>query len=71
MVVKVDGEPVMNYSYERLLVFDGPEGEHSVEVGVQKTSIYSFGYFVSGFALLALFGIVIYQKRPQVVSKDG
>ena len=71
MVVKVDGEPVVNYSYERLLVFDAPEGKHSVEICVQKTSIYPAGYFVSGFALLALFGIVTYQKRTGVVSRDG
>jgi uncharacterized membrane protein len=71
MVVKVDGEPVENYSYERLLVFDAPAGEHSVEIGVQKTPIFSIGYFVSGFALLALFGIVIYQKSTQVVSEDA
>jgi uncharacterized membrane protein len=71
MVVKVDGEPLEKYSYERLLVFDAPGGRHSVEIGVQKTPIFSIGYFVSGFALLALIGIVIYQKRTQVVNKDG
>jgi hypothetical protein len=52
-------------------VFDAPEGKHSVEIGVQKTPIYPAGYFISGFALLALFGIVTYQKRTGVVSRDG
>jgi len=66
MVVKVDGEPVKNYSYERLLVFDAPAGKHAVEVSVQKSSIYSIGWLVSGFALFALFGIVFYQTHSKV-----
>jgi uncharacterized membrane protein len=66
MVVKIDGEPVNNYSYERLLVFDAPGGEHTVEISVKKSSIYPVGWFVSGFALLAIFGIVFYQTRDRV-----
>jgi hypothetical protein len=66
MIVKVDGEPVKNYSYERLLVFDAPAGKRSVEVSVQKSSIYSIGWLVSGFALFALFGIVFYQTHSKV-----
>jgi len=66
MFVLVDGEPVETFSYERLLVFDAPAGEHSVKIGIHNTSIYSAGRFVSGFALLALFGIVFIHKRSQV-----
>jgi len=64
--VLVDGAPVETYSYERLLVFDAPRGEHSVQIGVQRTPIYSVGQFVSGFSVLALFGIVFFRKRNQV-----
>ena len=64
--ILVDGVPAAMYSYERLLAFDAPAGEHIVQIGLQTTPVHLFGKFVSGFALLGLFGIIIFRKRFQV-----
>jgi uncharacterized membrane protein len=66
--VLVDGVPVETYSIEHLLTFDAPAGEHDVQIGLQTTPVYLIGRTVSGFALLGLFGIVLFRKRLQVRS---
>ena len=66
--VLVDGVPAAMYSYEHLLAFEAPAGEHFVQVGLRTTPVYLFGKLVSGLALLGLIGIVIFQKRVQVES---
>lgn len=63
MYVLVDGEPVETYSYERLLLFDAPSGEHSVQIGFNNPPVYSVGRIISGFAVLALVGMVFMNKR--------
>jgi hypothetical protein len=70
MFVLVDGEPVETYSYERLLLFDAPQGKHSVQVGFKQAPLYSFGLVLSGFALLMLLGMVVFQYRRQGDSGD-
>ena len=65
MFVLVDGVPAEAYTYERLLLFDAPAGEHSVQIGVQNTPVYSAGQFVSAFAVLVLFGVMFIRKRNQ------
>jgi len=65
MFVLVDGEKVETYTYERLLLFDAPQGEHSVQVGFNKTRVYSVGRIISGFALFALIGMVFVHQRRQ------
>jgi len=61
----VDGEKVDTYSYERLLLFDAPQGEHSVQVGFNKTPVYTVGRAISGFAIFALIGMVFVHQRRQ------
>ena len=65
MFVLVDGEPVDIYTYERLLLFDAPQGEHSVQVGFNKTPIYTVGRAISSFAIFALIGMVFVHQRRQ------
>jgi hypothetical protein len=65
-LVFVDGEPVETYSYERLLAFEAPAGEHEVQIGLRRTSAHLVGKVISGLALFGLVGIVIFQRRNQV-----
>jgi len=65
--VLVDGELATTYTYERLLAFEAPAGEHEVQIGLQRTSTHLIGKLISGLALLSLVGVVILQKRNQVI----
>jgi hypothetical protein len=65
MKVYVDGLPVELHSFEHLLAFDAPAGEHSVEVRLRPTRIYTLGEIVTGLAILALIGLVVYERRSK------
>jgi uncharacterized membrane protein len=65
-LVFVDGVPAETKSYERLLVFEAPAGEHEVQIGLRRTSAHLAGMVVSGLAMFGLVGIVIFQMRNQV-----
>ena len=66
--VLVDGDLVETYSVEYLLVFDAPAGEHDVQIGFKTPPIYHAGRALSGFALVSLFGIVLFRRRLTVRS---
>ncbi|HWQ15169.1 MAG TPA: 6-pyruvoyl-tetrahydropterin synthase-related protein, partial [Roseiflexaceae bacterium] len=48
--VLVDGVPAPVTSYERLLAFDAPPGDHAVRVRVRRGPIYTLGQAVSAVA---------------------
>ena len=68
MYVLVDGVPVATYTYERLLLFEAPAGEHSVQIGARNTPVYLAGRIVSGLSILALVGIIYIQKTKKDVE---
>jgi uncharacterized membrane protein len=71
MQILVDAEPVKPVSYERLVAFDAPDGEHTVEIQYGRTRIYMVGWaatFTAGFGLaLALLRI----KFPPMFSRQN
>jgi uncharacterized membrane protein len=52
--VYVDGQPARRYSFERLLAFQAPAGQHRVSISLAPTSIYYAGLAVSVLALLGM-----------------
>lgn len=54
MVVQVDGTPVETWSYENLLAFAAPAGEHRVEIVIETTTVYFLGKVSSVLAALIL-----------------
>jgi uncharacterized membrane protein len=54
MQVLVDGQPVQTDSFERLLAFQAPAGQHSVEIRIHPTSIYLLGWAATAASLLGL-----------------
>jgi uncharacterized membrane protein len=54
--VQVDGRVVPVDSFENLVAFDAPAGQHEVTIQVRPTPIYTWGWVASGLALLSIVG---------------
>jgi hypothetical protein len=65
MEVVIDDHPVESNSFEQLLAFHAPAGERSVEVRMRPTRIYTLGQIVTVFAILALIGLVVFERRSK------
>ncbi|RME45565.1 MAG: hypothetical protein D6791_10410 [Chloroflexi bacterium] len=71
-VITVDGRPVAGHSFEKLVAFEAPAGEHVVEIRVRPTRIYLLGRLVSVLALLGLIGLLLWEKGVFVrLSRTG
>ena len=60
--VLVDGQPVQVTSFENLVAFDAPAGQHQVRTRIKRTPIYILGQVVSGAALLSVGGLFFLQR---------
>ncbi|MBN1580845.1 MAG: hypothetical protein JXA89_09100 [Anaerolineae bacterium] len=68
--VLVDEQPVRVTSFENLVAFDAPAGQHQVRTQIKQTPIYVLGQVVSGAALLSLVALFFLQ-RGQTGTKRG
>jgi len=65
--VAIDGQPVIFYSLENLVVFEAPSGNHQVSIWFEPPPIYLLGKVVSLGALMVL-GITFYLFRKSRVE---
>jgi len=70
-VVEVDGYPVHVTSFENLVAFDAPAGEHSVTIGVTATPIYTFGKLATLFGILGVLGLTLPSRKLRVSYLRG
>jgi uncharacterized membrane protein len=63
--VLVDNKPVQFSSFENLIAFDAPAGEHSVNIEVKQTPIYTWGLVISGLSSVVFFLIVSTRTKDQ------
>ena len=68
--VRVDGQPANVRSYDRLIAFQAPAGRHTVSVRIRPTGIYTLGTAASIAALIALGGLVWWERRPAPPAKE-
>jgi len=68
--VLVDGQPVRVDSFENLVAFDAPAGQHRVTIQVKPTPIYTWGRIASGLALLGIAGLTVLTGRVQSEKQD-
>jgi uncharacterized membrane protein len=68
--VRLNGEPVQARSYENLVAFDAPAGQHEVVIEVRATSIYTVGWVASGLGVAGLVGLVLAGREGTFVTRD-
>jgi uncharacterized membrane protein YfhO len=61
----LDGKPTEIDSYERLVAFKAPAGDHSVEIRLRPTSVYVLGWTATAVSILALLLLLIFELRSK------
>jgi uncharacterized membrane protein len=68
MQTLVDGVPVIIHSFEQLVAFEAPAGEHSVEIRLRPTPIYQLGQVATVLSGMALLGLLVFDRRLKQVG---
>ncbi|HBK52939.1 MAG TPA: hypothetical protein DDZ44_03230, partial [Syntrophomonas wolfei] len=63
LVVKLDGRRIEAGNYENLLKLHLPAGTHRLEMSIEKTAIFTWGKYLSLFALLLVIAALVWLKR--------
>lgn len=62
MKVKLDGKPILAGNYENLIQLKLPGGEHTIDLSLELTPIYSWGKWMSVFSIILLAGLLVIQR---------